>query len=369
MWFHQGWYYLSGAQGTNVISEVDEMKRTVAVIIAVVIIAGLVAYVLITRKHEDKLTIGLSMDTLQEERWQRDRDYFIEHAKELGSEVTCLVANSSDDKQLQDCENLLTQNVDVLVIVPHNQKTTAKAVKDAHAAGIKAIAYDRMIKDCDLDLYVSFDGVKVGELQGEYAVKRVPKGNYVIINGAKTDDNAHLFRQGYMKVLQPYIDRGDIVIVHDEWAEDWEPENARTIMENALANNKVDAVVAANDGTASGAIQAIKQEGLEGKILVTGQDAELAACQRIAAGTQSMTVFKDVKELAKVGADAAVKFAKGENVKADSTINNGTVDVPSILIAPVAVDKDNLYEVIVKSGFHKKEDVYKYVPESEWPKD
>jgi D-xylose transport system substrate-binding protein len=323
----------------------------------------------LTTEQESKLRIGLSMDTLQEERWHRDRDYFIEYAKELGADVSVQVANGSDDLQLQHCQNLITQSVNVLVIVPHNQKTTAKAVRDAHAAKIKVIAYDRMIEDCDVDLYVSFDGVRVGELQGEYAVKHVPKGNYVIINGAKTDHNAHLFREGYMKVLQPYIDRGDIKIVHDEWAEDWKPENAQEIMENALANYKVDAVVAANDGTASGAIQAIKAEGLEGKILVTGQDADLAACQSIAAGTQTMTVFKDVKELAKAGAEAAMKFAQGQEVKGNGVVNNGSIDVPSILIAPVSVDKDNLYEVIVKSGFHKKKDVYQYIPESEQPSD
>ena len=345
------------------------MNRSLAIIIAVILVAAILGYVVLSRKHEDSLRIGLSMDTLQEERWQRDRDYFIEHARELGAAVSVQVANSSDDLQLQQCQNLITQDVDVLVIVPHNQKTTAKAVKDAHAANIKTIAYDRMIEDCDVDLYVSFDGVRVGELQGEYAVKHVPKGNYVIINGAKTDHNAHLFREGYMKVLKPYIERGDIVIVHDEWALDWEPGNARSIMENALANNKVDAVVAANDGTASGAIQAIRAEGLEEKILVTGQDAELAACQRIAQGMQSMTVYKDVKELARLAAAAAVKFAEGKEVETNSVINNGRIDVPSLLIEPVSVNKDNLYEIIVKSGFHKKEDVYKYVPRSEWPTD
>lgn len=230
----------------------------------------------------NKIRIGLSLDTLKEERWQHDRDLFVAHAKELGADVLVQAANSDDALQNSQAENLLTEGVNVLVVVPHNGKSAATIVEAAHKAGVPVIAYDRLIRDCDLDLYVTFDPEKVGEEQADYAVKHRPKGNYVLIGGAPTDNNAVLVRQGQMKILQPSIDKGDIKIVGDQWATDWQPVEALKIMENALTknNNKVDAVVVSNDGTAGGVVQALNEQGLAGKVLVTGQDADLAGCQR-----------------------------------------------------------------------------------------
>ncbi len=310
-----------------------------------------------------KIKIGLSLDTLKEERWQRDRDFFVKRATELGAEVLVQSANNSDALQNSQAENLITQGVDVLVVVPHNGVTAASIVKAAHKAGKKVIAYDRLIQNADVDLYLSFDNVEVGRLQGEYALKRVPKGNYILIGGAPTDYNAKLFREGQMKALKPAIDKGDIKVVADQWARDWQPSEALKHTENALSKNQNDiqAVVASNDGTAGGAISALKQQNLEKKVLVTGQDAELAACQRIAEGTQSMTIYKPIQSLAYSGAEAAVALAKGENVKTTSTVNNGRLDVPSLLIAPVSVDKENLEQTVVKDGFHLKTEIYKNV--------
>ncbi len=310
----------------------------------------------------NKIKIGLSLDTLKEERWQHDRDLFVAKAQELGAEVEVQAANSDDARQNSQAENLLTEGVNVLVVVPHNGKTMGTIVDSAHKLGVPVIAYDRLIMDSDLDLYISFNNVKVGEFQADYLVKRKPKGNYVLIGGAPTDNNAKLFRQGQMNVLNPLIQKGDIKIVADQWADDWLPLKALQIMENALTSNhnQVDAVVVSNDGTAGGAIQALSEQNLAGKVLVSGQDADLAGCQRIAAGTQSMTVYKPIKKLAEKAAEIAVLMAQKKPLTdPTTTVPNGKKDVTSILIEPIEVDKDNLDSTVIADGYQKKEDVYK----------
>jgi D-xylose transport system substrate-binding protein len=310
-----------------------------------------------------KIVIGFSMATLQEERWQKDRDFFVAAAEKLGAEVNVQAANNDDAKQTQQAESLISQGVDVLVIVPNNAEATAAIVEKAHAAGIKVIAYDRLIKNSDLDLYVSFDNERVGEMQATAITKLVPKGKYVYIGGADTDNNAHLFKKGAFNILQPLIDAGDIEVVYDQFTKEWNPANALANMENALTanSNKIDAVVAANDGTAGGVIQALASQGLDGKVPVSGQDAELAAAQRIVEGTQTMTVYKPIKALAEKVAEISVQIANGEEIKTDKVINNGKIDVPSILLDPVAVDKANIDTTLIADGFHTKEDVYKNV--------
>lgn len=311
-----------------------------------------------------QVVIGFSMDTLKEERWQRDRDLFVKHAEAAGAKVLVQAANSDDALQNAQAENLLTQGVQVLVVVPHNAKTTATIVESAHKMGVPVIAYDRLIRDSDLDYYISFDAQRVGELQAEYALKHKPKGSYVLIGGAPTDNNAVLVREGQMKVLKPSIDKGDIKVAADQWAKDWQPVEALKIMENALTrtNNQVDAVVVSNDGTAGGAIQALGEQKLSGKVLVTGQDADLAACQRIVAGTQTMTIYKPIDALAAKAAEIAIKLARKEAVT-DPTrpLPNGRKDVPSILLEPIPVDKENLDATVLKDAYHKREDVYKEV--------
>lgn len=317
------------------------------------------------------IVIGLSLDTVREERWQRDRDQFVAHAESLGAKVLVQVANNDDARQNAQAENLLTQGVDVLVVAPHNSESAATIVAAAHRAGVPVIAYDRLINQCDLDLYISFDNFRVGEMQAEYALAKKPKGNYVLIAGAPTDNNAHLYHEGQMKVLQPAIDRGDLRVVGDQWANDWQPVEALKIMENALTrnHNRVDAVVVSNDGLAGGAIQALAEQKLAGQVVVTGQDAELAACQRIVSGSQSMTVYKPIRALAARGAEVAILLARKQPVPdATRTLNNGRKDVPAILIPPVAVDKDNLAGTVIADGFHALADVYRDVPRERWPK-
>jgi D-xylose transport system substrate-binding protein len=323
------------------------------------------------RTEGKKIRIGFSMDTLKEERWHRDRDLLVKRARELGAEVLVQAANGNDALQNSQAENMLTQGVDILLVAPHNGKSAAVIVEAAHKAGVPVIAYDRLINDADVDLYLSFDNERVGQMQAEYLVQRRPKGSYVVIGGAPTDNNAHLYHEGQMKVLDPLVKRGEIRIVADQWARDWLAVEALKIMENALTRtaNQVDAVVAANDGVAGGAIQALTEQNLAGKTLVSGQDAELSACQRIAAGTQSMTVYKPIQRLAYKAAEVAVKLARkqphGETTRG---VPNGKLDVPSILLEPIAVDKNNLVSTVIADGYQKLEEVYRNLPREQWPK-
>ena len=300
------------------------------------------------------------MDTLKEERWQRDKALVEQRAKEVGAVVDVQVANGDDAVQTKQAENMLTKGVDVLIVAPHNGEIAASIVEAAHRRGVPVIAYDRLIRNSDVDLYISHQVERMGEMQGEYALQRVPKGNYVLIGGSPTDYNAMLLRQGQMKALKAAVDRGDIKIISQQFAREWKAEEALRITEDALTRtgNKIDAVVASNDGTAGGAISALEAAKLAGKVLVTGQDAQKDAVQRIVKGTQTMTIYKQIQPLAFGAVDAAIKLARKEPVNAPDRINNGKIDVPAILLAPIAVDKANLDATIIKDGYHKREEIY-----------
>jgi D-xylose transport system substrate-binding protein len=192
----------------------------------------------------------------------------------------------------------------------------------------------------------------------------------VLIGGAPTDNNALLVREGQMQVLKPFIDRGDIKVVADQWATDWQPVEALKIMENALTrnHNKVDAVLVSNDGTAGGAIQALSEQKLSGKVVVSGQDADLAACQRIVTGLQTMTVYKPIERLARKGAEVAILLAEKKALTEPTRpVPNGRKDVPSLLLDPISVDEANLLETVVADGYQKLEEIFKDVPRDQWP--
>ena len=313
--------------------------------------------------------IGFSMDTLKEERWQRDKALVEQRCKEVGAECEVQVANGDDAVQTKQCDNLLTKGVDVLIVAPHNGQIAASIVEAAHRQGVPVISYDRLIRNSDVDLYVSHQVVKMGQMQGQYALDHRPKGNYVLIGGSPTDNNAMLLREGQMTILKPAIDRGDIKVISDQFAKEWKPEEALRITEDALTktNNDIQAIVASNDGTAGGAISALPPQ-LVGKVLVTGQDAALDAVQRIVDGKQTMTIYKPIKPLAYSAVDSAIKLAHKEKVEAKDKVNNGKIDVPSILQEPLVVDKNNVMDTVIKDGYHKLEDVYKNVPKDQWPK-
>jgi D-xylose transport system substrate-binding protein len=311
--------------------------------------------------EEPKPKIGLLMDTLQkEERWQRDRDLFLERAKELNAEVLVEAAERDDARQLQQAESLLARGVQALVVVPHSSEAAVRIVEAAKKRSVPVISYDRMILKADVDLYTSYDNRRVGEQQAQALHNLAPKGNYILLGGAPTDHNAKLIRAGQLAALDDAIKRGDIRIVADPWTPDWQADAAMELTEKALkkAGNKVVAIVASNDITAGGAIKALEKNGLAGKVLVSGQDANLEAVRRIVNGTQTMTVYKPLRPLARGAASAAVQMAKGEKVEGTSTVDNGLKQVQAVLLTPIAVRKDLVDQVIITDRFHTREQVY-----------
>ncbi|WP_342527084.1 substrate-binding domain-containing protein [Chryseomicrobium sp. FSL W7-1435] len=311
-------------------------------------------------KQVEEVRIGFSMDTLVEDRWKKDRDLFKEAVESLGAEVMITAANGDDVLQVAQAETLIQSGIDVLVIVPHNAEATAAIVHKAHQAGIKVISYDRLVKNADIDLYVSFDNERVGELQAQAMLKEVSEGNFVFIGGADTDNNAHLLKRGVFSVLQPAIDAGRVRIIYDQWTEDWTPVNAKNNMTQALEinNQQVDAIIAANDATGGGVQEALAAYGLEGKIPMTGQDADLAGIRRIVSGDQLMTVYKPIRHLSQTAAELAVTLARGEEVVTSSYVNNGKKEVPSVLIEPIAVTRETIDETVIQDGYHSYQDVY-----------
>jgi len=297
--------------------------------------------------------IGFSIDDLRLERWTRDRDYLVAAAEKLGAKVYVQSADASEQRQIAQIENLIARGVDVLVIVPYNATVLNNAVREAKKAKIKVLSYDRLILNADVDAYISFDNRAVGELQAQSLVKLAPKGNYYLLGGAPTDNNAKILREGQMKVLQPLIDRGDIKVVGRQWVKDWSAAEAMAIVENALTanGNRLDAVVASNDATAGGAVQALAAQKLAGKVPVSGQDADLAAVRRVIAGSQSMTVYKPLKTIATQAATLAVQLVRNEKPAYNAQLDNGYKRVSTILLKPILLDRSNV-DLLVRDGFY-----------------
>ncbi|MDD7793628.1 sugar ABC transporter substrate-binding protein [Clostridium sp. 'White wine YQ'] len=304
--------------------------------------------------------IGVSLPLLQEERWIKDLEAMKQRAKEIGVSLDVRLAKDSNEQKAQVDELITKGSIGVLIIAAIDPMVFEDLVDKAHKSNIKVIAYDRLIKNSDLDLYITFNNKRVGELQGRYLIEKVPKGNYIILSGDPKDNNAKLVKEGAIEFINPLVSLRDIKIVTDKSVENWDPKIAYNIVKESLIANKnaVNAVLAPNDDIAGGAIDALREQGLAGKVAVTGQDADFQAIRRIIEGTQSMTVFKDTRELGKAAIESAKKLALGEAIDTTDTINNGKIDVQSIFISPTLVDKDNLVQTLINSGYLKKEDVY-----------
>jgi D-xylose transport system substrate-binding protein len=307
------------------------------------------------------------MGTLQEERWQKDRDSMIAQAKALGVSVDVQGANNDKDKQISQAESMIAKGVNVLLIAPYDATSMAGVISDAHKAGIKVISYDRLMTKSNADYYVSFDNEKVGQFEAQSIVDamkdKLGKGKvlkFAYIGGSPTDNNATLLKKGSFEVLQPLIDKGQIEIVVDKPTADWTPDIAYQNLKAYLdsSNGAVDAVVCANDGTAFGAIKALQEHNLAGKVPVSGQDAELAALQRIVAGTQTATVYKPIPREDAAALDMAIKLANNQKIDANAKVNDGQIDVPSVLLEPTLVTKDNLASTVIKDNYHTSAEIY-----------
>ena len=338
-------------------------RLTVLSSILVIVLNGQVAQA----QGGDKPKIGFSIEDMKGERWQTDLNSFETRAKQLGAEVISADAGGDDERQLQQVRDMIKAGIKVLVLLPHDPAMANRMVDAAKSANVKVISYDRLVPNSDVDLYVSFDRVEIGWMQAEYLVKHAPTGNYVLIAGSPSAEDAKTLHDAQMSVLQPYINRGDIKVIADGYTKDWLPSEAYLFMLKAIdsTQGKIAAVVASNDGLAGGAIQALREHNLAGKVVVSGQDADLAAVICIAQGAQSMTVYKPIVNEAARAAEEAVRLAKGEKAHADGIINNGKIRVPTIMLKPVLVTKDNIKATVVKDGFQTLKSINQALPEDQ----
>lgn len=321
-----------------------------------------------TQNSSKKITIGFSMDNLQQERWYTDKNTFVNEAKKLNADVIVDVAYNNSDTQLSQVKNMVAKGIDVLVIIPYDCHKAAAAVNYAKKNGVKVISYDRLVLNADADLYISFDNEKVGNLQASEMTKAVSKGNYVIINGPPTDYNTVMINKGIMNGLNPYIKTGQIKIIKQIVTKDWTVDEAYESIANLLKDDAhIDAIIAENDTLAAGAIDALSEYHLISSVPVAGMDADIAACQRIVEGQQFLTVYKPISKLATSAADIAVELAKNEKLTFNEKISDGKYDIPYYKIEPMAVNKDNMYSTVIKIGFHTVDEVYMNIPKSKWP--
>ena len=312
--------------------------------------------------EEDKVQIGMCFDSFVIERWQRDRDVFVSTAKELGAEVNVQNANGDVEQQKRQIEYFIKKGMDVIVIIPIDPETIVDTVKKAQNAGIKVIAYDRPIPKAGVDVYISFDNEKVGELMGEALIQGgLVGGKVIMICGSPKDQNVPMVEAGFRNVMEQY----DNEIIDAYYAEGWKAELAgEYIYSNLNIVQKADAIMCGNDDLASKVVFALSEKRLAGIKLVVGQDADLEACQRIVEGTQLMTVYKPIEKLAQKAAETAVLLAGGEKMDSeeDSLYDDGVNKIPYIKIEPISVTAENIDDTIINSGFHLKEDVYLNVP-------
>ena len=304
------------------------------------------------------ITVGVSWSNFQEERWKTDEAAIKAALDAAGAKYISSDAQSSASKQLSDVESLIAQGVDALIILAQDSQAIGPAITAAADEGIPVVGYDRLIED-PRAFYLTFDNVEVGRMQARAVYEAMPKGNYVMIKGSPTDPNADFLRGGQQEVLQSAIDAGDITIVAEAYTDGWLPANAQRNMEQILTaqDNKVDAVVASNDGTAGGAVAALTAQGMEGTP-VSGQDGDHAALNRVAKGTQTVSVWKDARDLGKNAAEIAVALAGGTEMGAvdgatEWTSPGGTT-LSAKFLAPVPVTIDNL-NAVLDAGWITKE--------------
>jgi len=301
--------------------------------------------------------IGLSFDSFVIERWTRDRDVFVSAANELGAEVNVQSAGGDVDVQISHIKHFIDIGVDAIVIITADAVRLADILKEAKNKGIPVICYDRLVMNCNADLYISFNNETVGKEMANAICSKVPDGGTIVeIMGPESDNNVPQVMAGFDSVCQEH----NMKISLKYNCENWRPELAYEFVNAHFDEiSKADAIMCGNDALAGEAIHALAERGYAGKIFVTGQDGDLEACQRLVEGTQLVTVYKPVEELARKAAKYAVQLAKGENIDAGETFFDGTQDIPYVAIEPSGVTKENLDKIIIDSGFHLRDEVYK----------
>jgi len=309
-----------------------------------------------------QVTVGVSWSNFQEERWKTDEAAIKTQLEKLGAKYISADAAGSPEKQLADIDGLMAKGAKVLIVLAMDKDAILPAVNKATKQKVPVVAYDRLIEAPGV-FYITFDNKEVGRMQARAVYKAKPKGNYVMIKGSPTDPNANFLREGQQEIIDAAVKKGDIKIVGEEYTEGWKPEVAQKNMEQILTKTggKVDAVVASNDGTAGGVVAALSSKGLKG-VPVSGQDGDFAALNRVAVGTQTVSVWKDARDLGKQAATAAVNLGAGKKVEGATTWNGGEkkVSLQAQFLKPVPITRDNL-DVVVKAGWIKKDELCKGV--------
>jgi D-xylose transport system substrate-binding protein len=313
----------------------------------------------------EKIRIGWSIQGLGLERWQIDRDAFLQRAEALGAEVVVVDAGGDHDKWLPQTKEVLASGIQVLVVVGGDPKTNGEMAASAKARNVKFIGYEAPVTGGE-DLNILGDSRMIGRLQVSTLTDRAPTGNYVVLDGPA--DQSGSFHDAQLEALQPFLKDGRIKLVADLNVPSWSASEAYVAMTRVLesSHDKITAVVATNDSIASGAIQALEEHGLAGKVLVSGQDAELTAIVRIVMGTQTMTLYKPIVPQAQAAAEAAVSLARGEPVKTNGEFPLGSKRLPAIYFYPVVVTKDNVKETVIRDGFLKVEEIKQGLPKDKW---
>ena len=282
------------------------MKRKILLINLIVII---LVIPFISCQNQKKVKVGFLFPNLVSDRYIKEKQYFIDKIQQLGGEVSIANADYNDQLQIQQSKELINKGVKVLVVNSLNLNTAAAIVRYAHENNAKVIAYDRLIRNCDLDYYLTFDNEKVGSLMGDYVSKIKPNGKYIFLGGDKSDQNAVWVKNGQKSALSSFINSGSIKVVYDTYIEDWSGDNAREEIKKYidLSNSAPDVILSAYDGMSTRVIDLLKEYNLAGQVIITGQDAELAACRNIVKGYQTVTIYKSVKQLANKAAELAIK--------------------------------------------------------------
>jgi D-xylose transport system substrate-binding protein len=363
-----------------------KLFRTILIIAALVMVSTLLAGC--GGKDSGKVKVGLSFSDFATERWKNEEVLMRRLLEEKGYEVLSQEANHDVKLQNDQIDNMVAQGIKGLIVIAEDGDAVVTAVDKAADAGVKVIAYDRLIKTAKIAAYLSFNNTEVGRqealgvmtglgIPGSTVWTKDNPAKVVLSGGSPTDNNAHLVRQGQMEVIQPYLDEGILTIVADQWVDNWDPANAEKMMENILTAqaNQIDAVIASNDGTALGELQAMKAQGLAGVVPISGQDATADGCNSIVKGEQTVSVYKDIRLLSPMAVDMIDallndKAIEGLTKYTMAELTNNTVtegDVNCIFLPVYQVTQENVYDLIVKSGFQSYDDVYRDIPDAQRP--
>lgn len=343
----------------------DALKRAISMLMISILLISVINVVDTKELPSDrkgKPLIGIAMCSLLTERWYKDQEALTEELGRLGADVIVQNANNQQELQNQQIESLVEMGVDVLIVIPVSSSGCRRAVAKAKQAGVQVIAYERLVLQTDIDLYISFENVNLGRQMGQGLLNYMDEGSVLLINGDEEDQNSMLYRTGYMEVLQPYIDAGKIHVAGEVWAENWTKEVAYDMVDELLEKGeRIDGIIAENDSLAEMAIQALSERDVIDQTIVVGQDGDLGAYQRIAFGVQAVTIHKAYTDLARRAALAAYQLAEGEHVLSNGAVDNGYREVPCYYLSTELITKDNIQSAIIDEGVYSEEEIYRNI--------